>query len=301
VKKFLGYEYDKNNYHYIYWVFFLKISIKDRIGILKKNNTKLCDIINDIGVDKISPAKGELREWQLELLELLKVFDKICRENNVQYWLDFGTLLGAMRHKGFIPWDDDIDVSMLKSDVDKILPILKEHFKNSDFIVRERALTCNNFQIRIRNKKYNLGMDIFQVYNYPKNDFSSEIKQEITKKIVETREMFNKMYHKKYMNKDFVKKIIKNIPIIHSTYIAPADTKEGNILVRGVEYPYLKKEYVINKKYIFPLKETEFEGYKFMIPNNPEEYLSSLWNNWKSIPSNIIIHEHYHAHYKQKK
>ena len=47
-----------------------------------------------------------------ELWELLRIFDHICREEHIDYWVDYGTLLGAVRHQGFIPWDDDIDVSM---------------------------------------------------------------------------------------------------------------------------------------------------------------------------------------------
>lgn len=50
------------------------------------------------------------------MLKLLRVFDEICRKNNLKYWLDGGTLIGAIRHNGFIPWDDDIDVAMLSDD-----------------------------------------------------------------------------------------------------------------------------------------------------------------------------------------
>ena len=51
-----------------------------------------------------------------ELWELLRIFDPICREEHIDYWVDYGTLLGAVRHQGFIPWDDDIDVSMRYED-----------------------------------------------------------------------------------------------------------------------------------------------------------------------------------------
>ncbi|MBR0204237.1 MAG: LicD family protein, partial [Synergistaceae bacterium] len=53
----------------------------------------------------------ELRQVQLEILDVVA---KFCDDNQIQYWLDAGTLLGAIRHKGYIPWDDDIDVGMLR-------------------------------------------------------------------------------------------------------------------------------------------------------------------------------------------
>ena len=63
--------------------------------------------------------------WAVEL-NLLEQFDKLCRENNLQYFVDSGTLLGAVRHQGFIPWDDDIDVVMFRDDYEKLKIIAKD-------------------------------------------------------------------------------------------------------------------------------------------------------------------------------
>ena len=73
-----------------------------------------------------------LRKLQLAELALLKQLKKICDENNINYHIDRGTLLGAIRHKGFIPWDDDIDVILRRDDYNKLLNLLSKQ-KNIKF------------------------------------------------------------------------------------------------------------------------------------------------------------------------
>ena len=62
-----------------------------------------------------------LREIQIESLNILLEFDKICQKHGIKYMLAFGTLIGAARHKGFIPWDDDLDIWMKREDFDRFL------------------------------------------------------------------------------------------------------------------------------------------------------------------------------------
>ena len=71
----------------------------------------------------------ELRQKQMEVLDYVAAF---CDENGIRYWIEGGTLLGAIRHKGYIPWDDDIDIAMLREDYTR--------FRNS----RKRAGTRNS-------------------------------------------------------------------------------------------------------------------------------------------------------------
>ena len=72
-------------------------------------------------ISSVPPATGKLRLLQDGNTVLLALFARKCRENGLRYWLDYGTLLGAVRHRGFIPWDDDIDLAMTRADYRKML------------------------------------------------------------------------------------------------------------------------------------------------------------------------------------
>ena len=84
---------------------------------------------------------GELRRLQLTELELLIEFDRICRKNNIRYTMIGGTLLGAVRHKGFIPWDDDADVALLRSDYDTFVWACEQELDSKRFYFQDRFQT----------------------------------------------------------------------------------------------------------------------------------------------------------------
>lgn len=73
-------------------------------------------------------------ELHMVLLDAMKDIDRICRENDLKYFLHAGTLLGAINHKGFIPWDDDVDISMLRKDYNRFLSIVQEQLQDKYFV-----------------------------------------------------------------------------------------------------------------------------------------------------------------------
>ena len=101
-----------------------------REGVSKSLNEELRERYN--------PEGSILRKQQLRMLDILLHIDKICNEHNIPYWLSSGTLLGAVRHGGFIPWDDDVDIEMLREDYLRFEKIFKE---DDDYVLTTTSQT----------------------------------------------------------------------------------------------------------------------------------------------------------------
>ena len=128
----------------------------------------------------------DMNELQKKQLDILKAFVKVCEKHNLKYFLVGGTALGAIRHKGFIPWDDDIDVGMLREDYDKFVQ-LQDEFKGTPYFIqtfktdpcyiynfgklRDSSTTFIESQYKNHRINHGVWIDIF-----PIDGFSKEVK-----------------------------------------------------------------------------------------------------------------------------
>ena len=111
---------------------------------------------------------GDIRVLQVLENELLKALHRICEENNLKYWLWGGSLLGSVRHKGFIPWDDDVDLGMMRADIDKLLIIMKDNEEYEIKIRYDAYVFCKQIRFKYRDEKNPVFIDIF-VFDYCNN------------------------------------------------------------------------------------------------------------------------------------
>lgn len=120
-------------------------------------------------ISSVPPATGKLRLLQDGNTVLLALFARKCRENGLRYWLDYGTLLGAVRHRGFIPWDDDLDVSMMRPEFDRLLELLPVLFP------REEGFTWNRHAfLQIGYEGTPLNLDVYPYHFYSESLSSPE-------------------------------------------------------------------------------------------------------------------------------
>lgn len=247
--------------------------------------------------ERFNPDGSELRTVQLRLLEMLKYIDKICRENNITYWLSSGTCLGAVRHGGFIPWDDDLDIEMLEEDYQKLIKILGDtprdgyvlHSSKNDpyyFLPFAKLRELNSYIIETikgneEYKYHGLFIDIFHL-----KPSGSKIIHKIAPPIqwraslINTKSFVGKLRY--YCFKtiksilfplfDFVDNLNSGTRLRHSI---------GNFFISARDYGD-----------IFPVKYTEFENIKFPVPNNYDSYLMKIYGNYMQLPDldKIVSH-----------
>lgn len=248
---------------------------------------------------RFNPDGSDLRKYQLYLLQMLKDFDKICKEIGVKYWLSSGTLIGAARHGGFIPWDDDIDVEMLKEDYDRLL----KNFKETDkYVIQSHHNDRYFFQpfAKFRDKKSvfveTLECSKFYAYNGVFIDIlkMNFMRRSVSKKVFSVIDYLARPLNHDgrlpafltWTSKTLINVVFKLIPHIDKYY-----SKRGN-LEFGHEYGSyfhnMKRDYTK----LFPLRTVKFEDYEFPAPNDIDGYLTATYGNWKELPDLEKTHRH---------
>lgn len=257
---------------------------------------------------------NELRHLQLTMLEMLKLVDKICRENNIQYSLCSGTLLGAVRHKGFIPWDDDLDIRMTRENYDKFLEVWSKLKPEGYFLQnKENSPRFSHSFSKVRKEHtafvqkekekgiYHTGIfiDIFPLDRIPKNRIKKSIfKFQCIKYQIYTRENLHAETNK--LIKAFIFLFLKTTSFrgrmesrkkfVNSLRMLDMD-KTLNCI--GIETPsMLKIEFPPNiaEEYV----ELPFEDGKFMCFKKWHEYLMEMFGDYMTLPpENQRIWQHH--------
>ena len=234
---------------------------------------------NFVDITSVNPAKGNLRYIQLGDSVLLAIFDKICKKNELKYWLDYGTLLGATRHNGFIPWDDDTDVAMPREDYNRAKTILPKELEKYGIEVRE--INIGRIGIGYKHKKTGLWIDIFPVDICMSNKKLEECKEELHKRLIRYRRYY--MRNREILSEDIFENKRREMGCVG---------KDGKnmILYHGPEFEYCSYE-LFNVSDIYPLTSVKFEGYELLAPNNVHECLRKEYGtDYMEFPHSGVAH-----------
>ncbi|WP_288887379.1 phosphorylcholine transferase LicD [uncultured Eubacterium sp.] len=249
-----------------------------------------------------------MSELQKKLLDMLKWFDKICEENNISYYAIGGTMLGAARHNGFIPWDDDLDVGLPREEYEKLSDIMTNNQEERyilETVNSEDKEYCYTFSkiydtetILIENVKSKFVRGIY-IDVFPIDGLGSAVEPDYS--------WYNKINRRKQFFLARItgirkgRSLIKNAAVIFARLIPEIliDNRELRINIDRMcqKYEYKKSTWVANllgnwgKKEIVPItyfgepKKYRFEDIEISGVEKPDEYLTHVYGDWRKLPS----------------
>ena len=246
-----------------------------------------------------------LRKLQMVELEMLIELDRICRKNNIKYTIIGGTVIGALRNGGFIPWDDDVDVAMLREEYEKFRKACKKDLDQSRFyfqdhrntkgyrwgygkLRRKDTLFLREYQ---EHMPYEQGifLDIFPHDGVPDafliramHNFQCFMIRKIlwseVGKIADKNVWKRQIFY-------FLSKIPeKKVFAVYHKLIKKSNRKRRN-RVRALMFPTFGKEYGYKREWFEPGEDVSFEGYMFQCMKGAKEYLTFSYGNYMQLPS----------------
>ena len=264
-------------------------------GIMTDSST----IDQDALRQKFNPDGSLLRRQQLRMLELLMEVDRICRKHNIRYWLSSGTLIGAARHKGFIPWDDDLDIEMLLPDYKRLMKVLPQELP--DTMALQSVETDPNyffFYAKVRDRRSHLEesnrydrvwkergiyIDIFPFYKQPLwTHILSEKTQGHVYKIMNRMGEGDKEMWKVRAITRFNRFLVHPVLKLFCKLSRARETY-------GLGIPYHDPRHLED---IFPLTEMEFEGHMFPVPKDTHKVLTLKYGDYMQLPNVDQINLH---------
>ena len=241
-------------------------------------------------------------EFKALSLDMLIKFSEICESYGLRYILDYGTLLGSIRHQGFIPWDDDIDVTMPREDYDKFCSIISNNpsllganyrlslFNNENSIQKPilniidvRTLTCSNN--RLEKFFYPVWIDVFPADHFPQDEQDAvKIFKKCEKLMILSQRAVSKGAGKLKFLKSILYKILNLfLPVIFQKLdiLSRKYNNLDNDLYR-VYFSYYRD--ILSKSDFNEYIYKEFEGHEFRVPKNYDYRLRLLYGDYMSLP-----------------
>ena len=240
------------------------------------------------------------RKLQLKLLDMIKYIDKLCSENGIEYYLMYGSLLGSIRHKGFIPWDDDLDIGMTLDNYLKFINVCNERLDKDKYFLQTMDTEKNYYLsfAKIRDLNTTLveevnenldvhrcvAVDVFPIVGYPNKSYQ--------RKLFKISRAFMLSANINIINNKFLRtisKIIikvigkKNVLKISTNYCMKFDISKCEYLCSCFTGGNINKN-VFKKEWFGKPVYREFEDIKLPTPSNSDKVLRTIYDDYMILP-----------------
>ena len=274
--------------------------LKNEFDIYKKNMGGYIEsnnyLLNKLFIDFKQEPTQLMADLKSVCFELLSFVSNICKKYGLKWWLEYGNLIGAMRHENFVPWDDDVDIGMMRQDYNKLNEVIIHEINKyglEDLITivyRKRNIDNESvgsfLQIlifhKIDGKRLLLaGVDVFPF------DFIIDYKD---------MDSLNKMYYDAEYS--FYRNLSKNIDYDECIKLCYEDLnctyKKTDMVIPGVEGPIGPVDqyplHILDVNKLFPLKLRKFSNKMFPCPKDSDYRLKLIYGDYMKIPK--VIHHH---------
>lgn len=249
-----------------------------------------------VDVHHLLPATGKLRKRQLErATHTHKIVRFLKEELNVEVWMDYGALLGKCRHNGFIPWDDDIDLGIMREDLVKV----EEYFQNRFTVQRSKSLFGDSvtFDRMDPAPEYIMEITPYVARIYGREDDGVVIPVEFFVWDRFDDKLTVDDYHNLISKAQKIIRPGRDISVISDELkeceigFTTDRMDDETIIMPGIDHAAqgIRSEFLLKKNDIFPLEELEFEGLTFLFPKNKEKILEFEYGNWDVLPDDIGV------------
>ena len=245
-----------------------------------------------------------VRDVQKKILEIMKYIDKLCRENGIVYYIMGGTALGAVRHSGFIPWDDDLDIFMTPDQYEKFKNVFEKQ-KNDIFVIQEWRTTPNYLEyakVRMngttfieeafkdrKNMHQGIYVDIMILHKVPDNRFIQKIVY-YESKFVTLYALTQRNWTPKSKGQTIILKLLKVLPCKLLVKICYKRIYKYDSLRDDFKYcywitPAKFKNGLFDKSFFEKTVDVPFEDTELLGPENIKEYLEYRYGDYMKLPN----------------
>ncbi len=251
-----------------------------------------------------------IKEHQAVLLEILEEFDRVCKKHDIPYILFAGSALGAVRHQGFIPWDDDLDIALLREDYDRLMKLNPDEWNPAYYMqceysdhwpihfskLRKNNTTClEKYHPKDNQIHQGIYVDVFPIDSASKNSLIRKL-QFISSKIVQAKSFYKRGYETNSLAKKMVMVFSRLLPLrLFHNIVTLRSNKTSKLVHSFLGGSINFKKGIFERNWFTETVQVPFETLLVPISSHYNELLTMQYGDYMTLPSEEDRKQKVHA------